>query len=110
MGTSPVYRDAITAQILDPALVRAARKEEMAYFAEKQVWYKRPRSEAYGRQGKPPISVKWVDVNKGDDLHPKYRSRLVAREIRRPEEDSIFAPPPPFTRGTRCSVDFFWML
>ena len=31
--------------------------------------------------GKPPISVKWVDVNKGDDLNPNYRSRLVAREI-----------------------------
>ncbi len=36
-----------------------------------------------------------MDVNKGDDIQPKYRSRLVAREIRRPGEESIFAPTPP---------------
>ena len=51
--------------------------------------------EAEEKMGKPPISVKWVDVNKGDDLNPNYRSRLVAREIRRKGEDSIFAPTPP---------------
>ena len=45
--------------------------------------------------GKPPISVKWVDVNKSDDEEPNYRSRLVAREIRVPGEASIFAPTPP---------------
>ena len=41
------------------------------------------------------ITVKWVDTNKGDDEQPNYRSRLVAREIRRKGEDSIFAPTPP---------------
>ena len=45
--------------------------------------------------GKAPITVKWVDVNKGDDSNPNYRSRLVAREIRLPGEGSIFAPAPP---------------
>jgi hypothetical protein len=45
--------------------------------------------------GKAPISVRWVDVNKGDDLQPNYRSRLVAREIRRFGEEPIFAPTPP---------------
>ena len=45
--------------------------------------------------GKAPISVKWVDVNKGDDLNPSYRSRLVAREMRRVGEEPIFAPTPP---------------
>ena len=90
-----VFKDAITGQVLDPILVAEARKKELEYFAAKQVWHKRPRAEAYSRMGKPPISVKWVDVNKGDDIHPNYRSRLVAREIRRPGEDSIFAPTPP---------------
>ena len=28
------------------------------------------------------ISTRWVDVNKGDGLRPKYRSRLVARELK----------------------------
>ncbi len=45
--------------------------------------------------GRPPISVRLVEVNKGDDENPKYRSRLVAREIRMAGEDAIFAPTPP---------------
>ena len=52
-------------------------------------------SEALRRQGKPPITVRWVDVNKGEDLKPKIRSRLVAREIRLKGEEAIFVPTPP---------------
>ena len=89
------YKDALTGQPLQTDLVEAARKKELEYFAEKCVWRLRPRSEAYERMGKPPITVKWVDVNKGDDDVPNYRSRLVAREIRLPGESSIFAPTPP---------------
>ena len=37
----------------------------------------------------------WIDVNKGDEGAPGYRSRLVAKEIRRKHEDSIFAATPP---------------
>ena len=54
-----------------------------------------PREEAFRRAGKAPISVKWVDTNKGDDEQPNYRSRLVAREIRKKGENPIFAPTPP---------------
>ena len=59
------------------------------------MWLKRLRNEAYRVTGKPPISFKWVDVNKRDDLNPNYRSRLVARDIRRPGKQAIFAPTPP---------------
>ena len=45
--------------------------------------------------GKPPITVRWVDVNKGDNTNPNVRSRLVARQIRQAGEDAIFAPTPP---------------
>ena len=45
--------------------------------------------------GTKPITVKWVDVNKGDDFEPNYRSRLVAREIRKHGEKLIFASTPP---------------
>ena len=45
--------------------------------------------------GKPPISVRWVDVNKGDNSAPNVRSRLVARQIRQAGEAAIFAPTPP---------------
>jgi hypothetical protein len=82
-------------QILNGDLVATARKKELDYFLTKNVWLKRPRGEAYAKTGKRPISVTWVDVNKGDDLNPNYRSRLVARDIRLPGEDAIFAPTPP---------------
>ncbi len=90
-----VYKDAITGQTLIPELVEAARREELRYLLCKGVWVKRPRAEALARTGRPPITVKWVDVNTGDDEAPRYRSRLVAREIRLPGQDSIFAPTPP---------------
>ena len=71
--------DATTGQILRGELVRQARAQEMEYFTSKNVYTKRPRAEAIKPTGKPPISVKWVDTNKGDDTDPNYRSRLVAR-------------------------------
>ena len=52
-------------------------------------------NEALSKTGKPPITVTWVEVNKGDDFNPKIRSRLVAREIRLRGEEAIFAPTPP---------------
>ena len=89
------FYDGLTGQPLDPDLVREARKQELEYFSSKGVWHVRPRAEAFAKMGKAPITVKWIDVNKGDDENPKYRSRLVAREIRKIGEDAIFAPTPP---------------
>ena len=90
-----IFLDSVSGQPLEEALVRLARAKEMDYFESKKVWEKRPRQEAYDRCGKAPISVKWIDTNKGDDDCPNYRSRLVAREIRRHGENPIFAPTPP---------------
>ena len=45
--------------------------------------------------GKPPVTVRWVDVNKGDGLNPNVSSRLVARQIHQAGEEAIFAPTPP---------------
>ena len=85
----------MTGQPLFTELVEAERREELEYFATKGVRHLRPREEAYKKPCKPPITVKWIDVNKGDDEHPNYRSRLVAWEIRLPGEDPPFAPTPP---------------
>ena len=71
--TGVVYQDAMIGQPLITELVEAARRKELQYFAEKAVWTLRPRAEAYGAMGKPPISVKLVDVNKGDAEKPNYR-------------------------------------
>ena len=45
--------------------------------------------------GKPPIKVRWVDVNKGSKEMPEIRSRLVAKEIKRSEKPELFAGTPP---------------
>ena len=36
----------------------------------------------YKMTGKPPVSVKWVDTNKGTDDEPMIRCRLVARDFK----------------------------
>jgi len=89
------YVDSVTGQPLEGALVEQARAIELKYFDDQRVWQKRPYAEAMAKQGKKPISVKWIDTNKGDEDNPNYRSRLVAREIRKRGENPIFAPTPP---------------
>ena len=56
-----------------------------------------PKARAKAANGRAPISVRWVDVNKGDDLNPNYRSRLVARQLKATDTSgkSYFAPAPP---------------
>ena len=41
------------------------------------------------------MSVRWINTNKGDDVNPNLRARLVARQMKGAGEDSIFAPTPP---------------
>ena len=96
-GYSGRFRDDLTHQVLRDDLVHEARQKELQYFFSKGVWLKRPKSEARRRTGKGPISVRWVDVNKGDDLCPRYRSRLVARQLKAQDRSgsSYFAPTPP---------------
>ena len=84
-----VYRDDLTGQLLDRRPVREARRKELDVFESKGVWTKRAIDEARRRTGKPPITVRWVDVNKGDDTNPNISSRLVARQIRQPGEEAI---------------------
>ena len=49
-----------------------------------KVYTKVPIEECRRVTGKGPIGVRWVDVNKEDEVNPKYRSRLVAKEINTP--------------------------
>ena len=58
--------DSVTGQPLIPELVKEARRSEMEYFVKMGVWTRRSRSEAFRRCGKPPISVRWIDTNKGE--------------------------------------------
>ena len=81
-GYSGMYRVDLTKQVLRDDLVRDAREKELEYFCSKGVWVKRPKAEARAETGRGPISVRWVDVSKGDDLNRRYRSRLVARQMK----------------------------
>jgi hypothetical protein len=93
-GEGPFFDD-LTKQQLPTELVKLARKKELDYFQMKRVWKRVPHEEAWRVKGRPPITVRWVDVNKGDDENPEIRSRLVARQIRGCNEDPMFAPTPP---------------
>ena len=96
-GYSGRHRDDLTGQTLKDDLVLQARAVELAYFNAKGVWKKVPRRVARTTSGKPPISVRWVDTNKGDEINPNYRSRLVARQMKAHDHSgqSFFAPAPP---------------
>ena len=96
-GFSGRYTDDLTGQVLKDALVLEARAKELSFFHSKSVWLKVPKAQARAVSGRPAISVRWVDVNKGDDLCPNYRSRLVARQIKAQDLSgkSYFAPAPP---------------
>ena len=62
--------DSNTRLPLDEGLCRAARKNDIDYFISEVVWELRTVNEARTRMGRALISVRWVEVNKGDDQTP----------------------------------------
>ena len=54
-----------------------------------------PIEECWKTTGNGAISTKWIDINKGDDRQPNYRSRNVAREIAHKKQEGLFAATPP---------------
>ena len=87
--------DDMSGQMLKKDLVIAARKEEMAKYFMHNAYNKVPVADAWNVTGKAPIGCRWIDINKGDDENPEYRSRLVAKEINRSPSDEMFAATPP---------------
>ena len=63
-------------------MVEKARAEEIATVKQMGVWRHVPREECLRNTGRQPIKVRWVDINKGDDVVPLYRSRIVAKETK----------------------------
>ena len=99
------FIDEISGALLDPTEVRIARQEEIAFVRDFGVYVKVPEEQA---AGKPIISVKWVDINKGDEERPEYRSRLVGRELKKwdPFMTGTFAATPP-TETLRFMISNF---
>ena len=107
-GEGPFYDD-LTRQQLPTQLVKAARRKERDDFESKNVRKRVSVSQALRISGRSPISVRWVDVNKGDDECPDIRSRLITRQIRGANGDPMFAPTPPLeawrTVLSYCATD-----
>ena len=82
--------DDLTGLSLDPKGVLNARRQELEYIAQKNVWDVVPREEAR-RNGWKIIKSRWIDVNKGDDISAQYRSRLVGKEFAGQRTDGLFA-------------------
>ena len=72
---------------MDKAMVQKGRMEDIDYFHQKEVYEKISRAEAKKR-GIKVVKVRWIDINKGDEKVPKYRSRLVAKEFKEKGQDS----------------------
>ncbi len=80
---------------LQNSLVESARQEEMRELEKHRVYEVVSVKECQRVTGKNPIGVKWVDINKGDEKNPEYRSRLVAQEINTDKREDLFAATPP---------------
>ncbi|CAE7372762.1 GIP, partial [Symbiodinium sp. CCMP2592] len=74
--------DANTGAELDPRKVAEARASELAWVKKQGVYDKVDESICWSETGRPPITLKWVDRNKGDDVKENFRSRLVVREVK----------------------------
>eukprot|EP00435_Cladocopium_sp_Y103_P031617 s579_g8.t1 len=93
------YWDDVSGKPLRADLVEAALAEEIKVINQMGVWevIPRPRDEKV-------LKTRWVDVNKRDEDTPKYRSRLVAKELRKrfgsvnldaPSWEDFYASMPP---------------
>ena len=61
---------------------------------KKQVWIKISRRQAIAN-GWKIIKILWLDINKGDDDKPIYRSRAVGKEFNDRAISGLFAGTPP---------------
>ena len=89
------FWDDLSGKALKPQLVRKARQEEMGEVHKHGVYTKVPIRDSWRVTGQGPIGTRWVDVNKGDEENPDYRSRLVAQEINDRKREDLFAATPP---------------
>ncbi|CAK0879940.1 unnamed protein product, partial [Prorocentrum cordatum] len=95
-GDYSTYWDNLSGAPLEISKVLEARQAEMKEVEKHNVYTKVPISECFEKTGRAPIGTRWVDVNKGDENRPEYRSRIVAQELKKLEDrDDTFAATPP---------------
>ena len=79
--TSSLAYDDLTGMKLDAGKVVEARAKEVTYLRGERVYDKIPRHQALRGKWKI-IRTRWININKGDDQNPVYRSRLVGKEFK----------------------------
>ena len=62
--------------------LQRARTEEVSFMKKLGVWEPSSLEECVQMTGRPPVSTRWVDVDKGREGRVETRSRLVARDFR----------------------------
>ena len=83
------FHDNRSGEYLDPELVAKARSEEVKFMAKIGLYQEVDIAECLEITGRPPISTRWVDVNKGSMESPNVRCRPVARDFKPKGERSI---------------------
>ena len=90
--------DDVNAKVLDATKVREGRREEICYMKQRSIWDEVDVKNCWEKTGKGPLTVKWVDTNKGSDEVPIIRCRLVARDFKTKgdkDREDLFAATPP---------------
>ena len=67
--------------------MKAARGEEVGFMEKRRIWDLKPIQECWDKTGKPPVSVRWVDTNKGGPMEMETRCRLVGRDFKGEDKD-----------------------
>ena len=91
--SSAIAWDDLTHMRLDAGKVKEARAKEVGYIRDKRVYGKIPRAQAVRNKWKV-VQVRWIDINKGDDENPNYRSRLVGKAFNNEPMDGLFGGTP----------------
>ena len=89
------FWDEVSGNQLNSEGVIAARLDEIKQLYSHNVYDKVPLAECWQSTGRAPVKVKWIDINKGDNVNHEYRSRLVATEIKMDERFDLCAATPP---------------
>ena len=88
------YRGEYTGEILPHRGVQEAIKDELDYFCDR-VWVSTPLADVLADPEAKIVGTRWILSNKNDVNNPDIRARLVAQEVARHEDVSVYAATPP---------------
>ena len=86
-------------------MAKQAETEEVEFMQKIRLYDVVSNSECWDKTGRPPISTKWVRVNKGTPEAPDVRCRLVARDFKpngEKDRSEIFAAMPHLSLRNSC--------